>query len=278
MWGKSIRCGGKTQAAAVCSRRGKPGEGDRRPAHGKSPRRPPPSPIPRSLPKPSANPFPPKRSSLFLPTAIRPTVAAVRAPPPRRSLLMAPDRLVPRTQRRGPRSPRHKAGRETLTSAVALLAPSVGIAAACDFLDEPSASYNRQHPLRGPASQPISPPLLLTPNIPVRALRPDERQPVRELLHSPASKTLRRPPSKPLYSIKSTSSSTSSAVTLPAGWWHRARVRSDLLHPNPLTASGQADLKGSFVRFTGRIVRFDPTHRAVVRTFGGTVLGVLYHV
>lgn len=70
-------------------------------------------------------------------------------------------------------------------NAVALLAPTVGIAAACDFLDVPRASYYREHPLLGPAPQPLSPPLPVAPTIPVRALRPDERQAVRDLLHSP---------------------------------------------------------------------------------------------
>ena len=66
-----------------------------------------------------------------------------------------------------------------------MLAPTVGIAAACDFLDVPRASYYREHPLLGPAPQPLAPPLLVAPTIPARALRPDERQAVRDLLHSP---------------------------------------------------------------------------------------------
>ena len=70
-------------------------------------------------------------------------------------------------------------------NAVAMLAPTVGIAAACEFLAVPRASFYRHHPLLGPASPPLSPPLLVAPYIPARALRPDERQAVRDLLNSP---------------------------------------------------------------------------------------------
>ncbi len=70
-------------------------------------------------------------------------------------------------------------------NAVAILAPTVGIAAACDFLDVPRASYYRQHPLLGPAPLPLFQPLLIAPTVPARALRPDERQAVRDLLNSP---------------------------------------------------------------------------------------------
>ena len=37
-------------------------------------------------------------------------------------------------------------------NAVAILAPTVGIAAACHVLDVPRAFYYRQHPLLGPAA------------------------------------------------------------------------------------------------------------------------------
>lgn len=40
-------------------------------------------------------------------------------------------------------------------NAVAMLGPTVGIAAACDFLDVPRASYYRQHPILGPAPRPL---------------------------------------------------------------------------------------------------------------------------
>ena len=69
-------------------------------------------------------------------------------------------------------------------NAVAMLAPTVGIAAACDLLDVHRASYYRQHPRLGPEPQPTSPPLFVAPSLPVRALRPDERQAVRDLLYS----------------------------------------------------------------------------------------------
>ena len=69
-------------------------------------------------------------------------------------------------------------------NAVAMLGPIVGIAAACDFLDVPRASYYRQHPLLGPALQALTPPLIVAPTLPARALRPDQRQAVRDLLYS----------------------------------------------------------------------------------------------
>ena len=75
--------------------------------------------------------------------------------------------------------------RKTLMNAVAILAPTVGIAAACDFLDVPRASYYRQHPILGPVPQPLFQPLRIAPTVPARALRPDERQAVRDLLNSP---------------------------------------------------------------------------------------------
>ena len=70
-------------------------------------------------------------------------------------------------------------------NAVAILAPTVGIAAACHVLDVPRASYYRQHPILGPVPQPLFQPLLIAPTVPARALRPDERQTVRDLLHAP---------------------------------------------------------------------------------------------
>ena len=70
-------------------------------------------------------------------------------------------------------------------NAVAMLGPTVGIAAACDFLDVPRASYYRQHPLLGPAPQSPPSPLIVVPTLPARALRPDQRQAVRDLLYSP---------------------------------------------------------------------------------------------
>ena len=70
-------------------------------------------------------------------------------------------------------------------NAVAMLGPTVGIAAACDFLDVPRASYYRQHPILGPAPRPLPPPLIVAPSLPARALRPEERQAVRDLLYSP---------------------------------------------------------------------------------------------
>jgi len=68
--------------------------------------------------------------------------------------------------------------------AVAHLAPTVGIVAACDFLGVARASFYRQRPVLGPpAAPPPEPALPPAPVLPTRTLSPDERASVLAVLH-----------------------------------------------------------------------------------------------
>ena len=68
--------------------------------------------------------------------------------------------------------------------AVTHLAPTVGIASACDFLGVARSSFYRQRPVLGPpltpAPEPVAPPERA---VPARALSPDERADVLAVLH-----------------------------------------------------------------------------------------------
>ena len=68
--------------------------------------------------------------------------------------------------------------------AVTHLAPTVGIASACDFLGVARASFYRQRPVLGPPLTPAPEPAApLERAVPARALSPDERAGVLAVLH-----------------------------------------------------------------------------------------------
>ena len=68
-------------------------------------------------------------------------------------------------------------------NAVILLAPTVGVEAACDALGVARATFYRQRPLLGPPQTAPLVAAILRPT-PARALPPDERQAVRDILNS----------------------------------------------------------------------------------------------
>ena len=76
-------------------------------------------------------------------------------------------------------------GGEALMDAVLLLAPVVGVKAACNSLSVARASFYRQRPLFGPAPAPLSQELesVAAARLPARALSPAERQAVLDCLH-----------------------------------------------------------------------------------------------
>lgn len=67
--------------------------------------------------------------------------------------------------------------------AVTHLAPTVGVAAACDFLGVARASFYRQRPVLGPPAIPVQPPSPSERAIPARALSLEERADVLAVLH-----------------------------------------------------------------------------------------------
>jgi len=67
--------------------------------------------------------------------------------------------------------------------AVTHLAPTVGVAAACDFLGVARASFYRQRPLLGPLASPLQPPSPSERATPARALSREERAGVLAVLH-----------------------------------------------------------------------------------------------
>ena len=67
--------------------------------------------------------------------------------------------------------------------AVTQLAPTVGVAAACDFLAVARASFYRQRPLFGPPVSPVPEPVWGERSVPARSLSPAERADVLAVLH-----------------------------------------------------------------------------------------------
>lgn len=67
--------------------------------------------------------------------------------------------------------------------AVTHLAPTVGVAAACDFLVVARASFYRQRPLLGPPASPVPEPVSAERSVPARSLSPAERAGVLAVLH-----------------------------------------------------------------------------------------------
>lgn len=71
-----------------------------------------------------------------------------------------------------------------MIAAVTQLAPTVGIESACAALGVARATFYRQHPVLGPPPLPVAPPVTLVRPASPRALTPDERQAVRNILNS----------------------------------------------------------------------------------------------